>query len=557
MKDSFETLDHEHKTIDVTIVGVHIDAVLEIPYYTILLPNGHKKMTDMERLLPFSNTTSSSNGNREGRSHSSNSSSHHHRSRSRSSSRPRSHGEPEERERSTSRRRSSSRMDDDAASVKSDKSYASRQRSSSTNMGSRHESSSKRTSSRPRASSRGRNEHSSSITRSSVPNDGDANERRSSSHRSRSNSFRDNTSNVKLEPTKKTSQCRLVSESRRSCKDKDESCQKSDEHRPRVDSMRGGWNSVSSKTFDPLQERNDASNDEASQCISLKSKDHSSFASDAAAAVMQLRALSKNATTKDDNGKVVSTEPPSAITLSQRKRDTTSVAKEVCIQSKPCDKCDGSHPSCKCPVYSKRRELHKDAWSSYGSDAATTHHQQQQQTKVMGNDGRNFVLPQKNAKVVTMPGDGSCLFHSLVYCINSMKGTSFDAKRLRKKIASHIAANPNLFIADDKMKQWVKWDSGKTVQEYASEMAVSGWGGGVEIVACTHLFNVNIHVYESQTTSSPLSADVVRNGHDGYLRISCFNAPTATYTTDAKANKTLHLLYQGRKHYDALLVSSD
>lgn len=76
------------------------------------------------------------------------------------------------------------------------------------------------------------------------------------------------------------------------------------------------------------------------------------------------------------------------------------------------------------------------------------------------------------------------------------------------------------------------WDSGQSVKDYAAAMAVSGWGGGIEIAACSKLYKVNIHVYEADPKSNE------------FLRISCFNLD--------KTRKTFHLLYHGRNHYDAL-----
>ncbi len=184
----------------------------------------------------------------------------------------------------------------------------------------------------------------------------------------------------------------------------------------------------------------------------------------------------------------------------------------------------------------------------------------------MGEDIGNHLLPKSQCKLVTMPGDGNCLFHSLVYGLNAMNkkestsysaagstaSNSMNAKELRRQIAAYIAVNPNLPIADpvadpDLLKEWVLWDSGKSVKEYAEGMAIGGWGGGVEIAACSHLFDVNVHVYE------------VQPGNKGnFLRIACFNAPAKPRknSSGGSSNRTLNVLYQGRKHYDALIVSS-
>jgi len=177
-----------------------------------------------------------------------------------------------------------------------------------------------------------------------------------------------------------------------------------------------------------------------------------------------------------------------------------------------CDRCDGPHPTEKCPIFRKPRESHPDALRRKPMD--------------MGGGGGNFVL--SNARVVRQPGDGSCLFHSLSY---GMGGRG--AGSLRTEIASYIRSHPNLLIAETPMKDWVRWDSGLTVNTYAGRMKSGGWGGGIEMAACARLKNVNVHVYER-----------TRGGK--YKRISCFDAPGGN-------NKTIHVLYCGGVHYDALV----
>lgn len=182
-----------------------------------------------------------------------------------------------------------------------------------------------------------------------------------------------------------------------------------------------------------------------------------------------------------------------------------------------CDKCDGKHPSDKCPHFQKSREKHKDAWVNYGRKGGPHH---------MGNSGGNFVL--KSARVIRQPGDGSCLFHSL----NHGLGQGGTAQSLRREIASFLQANPSLEISGDTLEEWVRWDSHASLADYARRMAVSGWGGGLEMAACSLLKGVNVHVYEN-----------ARRGLE-FKRISCFDCPSAA--------RTVHVLYQGGVHYDAL-----
>jgi hypothetical protein len=135
----------------------------------------------------------------------------------------------------------------------------------------------------------------------------------------------------------------------------------------------------------------------------------------------------------------------------------------------------------------------------------------------------------KNARVVTQPADGSCLFHSLSYGLGDHRT---NASALRRDICSFIAKNPDLTISDTSIKDWVQYDSNTTVASYAAKMSGGVWGGGIEMAALTKLKSVNVHVYEKVP--------------DGYRRISAFENPNAS--------KTISVLYQGRMHYDALVM---
>lgn len=177
----------------------------------------------------------------------------------------------------------------------------------------------------------------------------------------------------------------------------------------------------------------------------------------------------------------------------------------------PCDRCDGPHESSQCPIFKKPRENHPDALRRKPIE--------------IGKAAGNFVL--RAASVVRQPGDGSCLFHSLNYGYRGGGG----ANSLRREIAQWVYNHPNLRIADTPVKEWVRWDSNLSVQNYANRMARGGWGGGIEMAAFSRLKKVNVHVFERK--------------RGDYKRISVFEVPGAS--------KTVHVLYQGGVHYDALV----
>lgn len=188
--------------------------------------------------------------------------------------------------------------------------------------------------------------------------------------------------------------------------------------------------------------------------------------------------------------------------------------------SSTCDRCDGRHATESCPHFSKPREQHKDAWAHYGA----------KRPQLGASRG---VLYKRNGQCIRQPADGSCLFHSLCYGLNSQSGQRLRASELRKQLAGFIEQNPELDIAGDSIEEWVRWDSNSSAFSYARKMASSGWGGGLEMAACSHLKGVDIHVYE-------------RSGA-GFKRISCFDCPTRD------KSQIVNVLYQGGVHYDALI----
>ena len=100
---------------------------------------------------------------------------------------------------------------------------------------------------------------------------------------------------------------------------------------------------------------------------------------------------------------------------------------------------------------------------------------------MMRPDATAWLLPVKGpsdvlhrATVVRQPGDGSCLFRSLAYGLRD--GST--ASSLRRQIASFVASNEELVIADSPLKDWIEWDSGMSVPQYCQWMIdEKAWGG--------------------------------------------------------------------------------
>jgi len=206
---------------------------------------------------------------------------------------------------------------------------------------------------------------------------------------------------------------------------------------------------------------------------------------------------------------------------SARPREAPDKAQPASAPAK-CDKCDGPHRTEACPHFKKPRDEHKDAWVNYGRKHPLT----------MGRSGGKFFL--KNGRAVPQPGDGSCLFHSLCFGLNGgrRQGGAM-ASRLRQELAQFVQQNPRMKISGDTLEEWVRWDTNSSVANYTRRIRAGDWGGGIEMAACSLLKRVNIHVYERRRSGA-------------FERISCFDSPTPT-------KQTIHVLYQGGVHYDALV----
>ena len=184
-----------------------------------------------------------------------------------------------------------------------------------------------------------------------------------------------------------------------------------------------------------------------------------------------------------------------------------------------CDKCDGKHETENCPYYKKQRDDHIDAkkngWKLVGGTSTLP----------------GAIL--RSARVVSQPGDGSCLFHSLSYGIKD--GST--ATTLRREICEYIRANPATPICETPLSDWVKWDSGTSCADYARKMSRGSWGGGIEMACMSRLKGCNVHVYERHSLTG------------SFKRISAFDHPIKP-----EQRKIVRVLYRGGVHYDAMVA---
>lgn len=197
-----------------------------------------------------------------------------------------------------------------------------------------------------------------------------------------------------------------------------------------------------------------------------------------------------------------------------------------------CDKCDGPHDTSVCPHFNGPRDEHQDAWSHYSKAAASGHAHHKARECVAPRS-----LPRGAASVVRMPGDGSCLFHSIAYGLGAF-GCQEDGYSIRQRVSNFIAQKPECQIGGTPLSSWVNWDSGVNVSSYCSRLSAGGfWGGAIEMAACAQIFSVDVAVYEQEYYSG------------AFNRISDF-------LCDVMPRGAVLLVYSGRAHYDALRVQN-
>jgi hypothetical protein len=206
-----------------------------------------------------------------------------------------------------------------------------------------------------------------------------------------------------------------------------------------------------------------------------------------------------------------------------------------------CEKCDGAHVTEACPHFKSGRDDHPDAKRKKFQD-------------ILGTDEGNAYLAR--ADVVRQPGDGSCLFHSLAHGLGRLGKAphGVSGPQLRAGLMDWLGAHQDTRISDTPLHEWVRWDSNTSVEAYADRMRGYGWGGGIEMAAFAHLYDVGVHVYERSNRGG---------GKFPFKRISRFDArsdgPAAAQQSAAAAGRRsfVAVLYCGGVHYDALIAHGE
>ena len=148
----------------------------------------------------------------------------------------------------------------------------------------------------------------------------------------------------------------------------------------------------------------------------------------------------------------------------------------------------------------------------------------------------------KKGRTIKMPGDGSCLYHSINHGVRALRGTAPSAATLRRKLAAWARDNSQRKVSGKTMRTWLNWETGGriTLNEYVTRQAKSGWGGVIELIAAAWECEVEVAVWVQHGASNV-----------EFQRTASFEPDGGT------KHGTINVCRVGRVHYDYLQLESD
>ena len=192
-----------------------------------------------------------------------------------------------------------------------------------------------------------------------------------------------------------------------------------------------------------------------------------------------------------------------------------------------CGKCGATgHDTKDCPHYQGAKEDHEDVWCHFGRENWPAPSRSNQANKII------------TGRVIKRPGDGSCLYHSLLFCTTDGWPEPHAAQNLRRELADYLQQHPEETIAGSTLSQWVEYAVKEPLESYADRIRERGWGGAIEIACFALKRSVDVFVWEREGDSD---------------NFKCIAEFLTDASTDLKEKMpTANIIYQGRAHYDVL-----
>ncbi|KAG8641644.1 hypothetical protein MANES_12G013900v8 [Manihot esculenta] len=141
-------------------------------------------------------------------------------------------------------------------------------------------------------------------------------------------------------------------------------------------------------------------------------------------------------------------------------------------------------------------------------------------------------MPKSDSTALGIPGDGRCLFRSVVHGACLRSGKPSPSESLEKELADELRAK----VADEfiKRRRDTEWFLEDDFDTYVGQMRQPHvWGGEPELLMSSHVLKMPITVYMRDRNSSSLKI-------------------IAEYGQEYGKENPIRVLYHGYGHYDAL-----
>ena len=144
------------------------------------------------------------------------------------------------------------------------------------------------------------------------------------------------------------------------------------------------------------------------------------------------------------------------------------------------------------------------------------------------------LLPKtEDLMVVKVPGNGSCLFHS----VQVAAGEKFQVQQLRQMVAEAVVRDAGVHFNGMPLGEWIHSETEMTPQAYAKAISANAWGGQIELHLLAQELKTPIQVY----TESTMDAHAYQHSF----------SPTGLNAQGAESEPIRVLL--NKEHYDALV----
>ena len=93
-----------------------------------------------------------------------------------------------------------------------------------------------------------------------------------------------------------------------------------------------------------------------------------------------------------------------------------------------------------------------------------------------------------------VPADGLCMFHAIG------KPLGIHGKKIKSMLQHYLRTNSHALISDVPIKDWIDWEFGISVEQYAKNFdSPRFWGGALDTMIISNLLGIPIFVYDYAT----------------------------------------------------------